>query len=174
MRGGTFHSHRGSIEMKRSIQFLSPVNAAVVLGAVLACSCVREPRSDTVRKDLENNLSLVGTVDRLSTGKATLERGSGGTELLYLPFQASVRIHHDMRNYVQYAREGRYHREYVGWVLENSRERRGAELVRHTSLLENLSAEEWYEKKANELVSISGHMRYRIQNGNRAFLGVFE
>lgn len=148
---------------------------SVFLAVLIVAGCDTGP--DNVEADLQKSLSLVGQVASIETGKVrsvkeridALER-----EMIFVPFRASVRLTADMRNNVQNAREGRYQREYVGWVIQSSTSEQGRRQLEHTALLENLSSERWYEKRAGESVPIAGELRYRKEKGELIFLGVFE
>jgi len=148
---------------------------SILVAALFAAGCGYSP--DNEEADLQKSLSLVGQVAFVETGEArsVKERiGSAEREIVFVPFRASIRLATDMRNNVQNAREGRYQREYVGWVMQSSTSEQGRRLLEHTALLENLSTEKWYEKKAGEVVPIAGELRYRKEKGGLIFLGVFE
>lgn len=148
---------------------------SIFLAAVIVAGC--SEGLDNAEADLQKSLSLVGQVTSVETGevRSVKERTDAAErELVFVPFRASIRLTSDMRNNVQNAREGRYQREYVGWVVERSTSEQGRQLLEHTALLENLSSERWYEKKAGDSVSISGELRYGKEKGELIFLGVFE
>lgn len=147
----------------------------IFLVAVIVAGC--SEGLDSAEADLQKSLSLVGQVTSIETGelRSVKERTDAvERELVFVPFRASIRLTSDMRNNVQNAREGRYQREYVGWVIQSSTSEQGRRLLEHTALLENLSSERWYEKQAGESVPIAGELRYRKEKGSHVFLGVFE
>ncbi len=139
------------------------ITLAFCLGA---CSQVPDSAFD----DLQDSLLLVGDVTSFET-EAPYRIDE---DLLAVPFRAAVRLSTDMRNQVAHAREGRHQREYVGWVIQHSTSQEGRNLLKQRSLLENLSAEPWFEKRAGERVNIEGELRYRQKKDGLQFLGVFE
>lgn len=160
---------------------MRPWAGVLILSALMGPACNRQP--DTLRSDLQRSIARVGQVHSLAVEEARVMRarspGNGGgsdpeSRIIFLPFRADIRLVADMNNYVQHAREGRRQPEYLRWVNGQSRTEDGKELLVHSSLVENLSSEVWYDRKVGEIVSIAGEMRYREEKGSFTFLGVFE
>ncbi len=140
-------------------------------------SCGSEISDKQYKSDLEKGLSLYGSVEDLHSQKPIFVSSinpEGKGELLYVPFTAKVKLKQDIRNYVHHAQEGRYHREYVGWVMQNSANKIGAEKLFHFSLLANLSSERWYDGKMGEIIPLRGVLRYKKESGQWISLGAFD
>lgn len=139
--------------------------------------CVSEINDSRYRSDLEKGLSLFGTVEDIHSEKPISVRESfsqGSKDLLYVPFSARVKLKEDVRNYVHHAQEGRYHREYVGWVMQNSTNKSGTEKLLHFSLLANLSSSRWYDAKSGEIIPLKGVLRYKKEGSEWVSLGAFD
>ncbi|PJZ76881.1 hypothetical protein [Leptospira neocaledonica] len=139
--------------------------------------CGSEISDSRYRSDLEKGLSLFGTVEDIHADKAIPVKesfSSGSKELLFVPFSANVKLKEDVRNYVHHAQEGRYHREYVGWVMQNSTNKSGTEKLLHFSLLANLSSSRWYDAKSGQIIPLKGVLRYKKEGSEWVSLGAFD
>ncbi|PJZ32019.1 hypothetical protein CH352_18350 [Leptospira hartskeerlii] len=139
--------------------------------------CGSEISDSRCKSDLEKGIYLFGTVEDMHSEKAISVResfASGKTDLLYVPFSAKVKLKEDVRNYVHHAQEGRYHREYVGWVMQNSRNKSGTEKLLHFSLLANLSSARWYDAKSGQIIPLKGVLRYKKEGAEWVSLGAFD
>ncbi len=159
---------------RRERKFFSIFMAAGLALTLVACAGpVDEARA---KKDLAGQIELLAGLESLETGTPVELAGSpGGQPVVAVPFQARVRAREPLRNFVQYAREGKYHREYVGWVKENSVSGPGRERLRAFSLLANLAASPaWYDVKADETFAIEGALRYRTGPSGPEFVALVE
>ncbi|GBF37055.1 hypothetical protein [Leptospira johnsonii] len=139
--------------------------------------CGSEISDSRCKSDLEKGLFLFGTVEDIHSEKPISVResfSSGSKDLLYVPFSAKVKLKEDVRNYVHHAQEGRYHREYVGWVMQNSINKSGTEKLLHFSLLANLSSARWYDAKSGQIIPLKGVLRYRKEGSEWVSLGAFD
>ncbi|TGM12523.1 hypothetical protein EHQ81_01195 [Leptospira selangorensis] len=139
--------------------------------------CGTEISDSRCKTDLEKGLSLFGTVEDIHAEKAISVKesfSSGSKDLLYVPFSAKVKLKEDLRNYVHHAQEGRYHREYVGWVMQNSANKSGTEKLLHFSLLANLSSSRWYDAKSGQIIPLKGVLRYKKEGSEWISLGAFD
>ncbi|EPG66688.1 hypothetical protein [Leptospira wolffii] len=144
---------------------------------IFLISCGGEIGNQRSKSDLQKGLSLFGTVEGMECGVPVKIREAGpdgNVELLYVPFNARVKLKEDIRNYVHYAQEGKYHREYVGWVMRNSTNPQDAERLYQFSLLANLSSSRWYDGKTGEIVPLEGILRYKKSGGEWISLGAFD
>jgi hypothetical protein len=144
---------------------------------VFSVFCGSEISDSRYKSDLEKGLSLFGTVEDIHSEKPISVResfSSGSKDLLYVPFSAKVKLKEDVRNYVHHAQEGRYHREYVGWVKQNSTNKSGTEKLLHFSLLANLSSSRWYDAKSGQIIPLKGVLRYKKEGSDWISLGAFD
>lgn len=145
--------------------------------AVLSFYCGGEVSEKQCKSDLQKGIFLFGSVEDLSSEqelKIKEPRADGVGELLYIPFSANIRLKEDVRNYVHHAQEGRYHREYVGWVMKNSANAADSEKLYQFSLLANLSSSRWYDAKSGEVIPLKGVLRYKKERGQWVSLGAFD
>ncbi|WP_125172185.1 hypothetical protein [Leptospira haakeii] len=153
------------------------IRFCLFIGILAILSCRSEISDSRYKTDLENGLSLFGTVEDIHAEKAISVKesfSSGSKDLLYVPFSANVKLKEDVRNYVHHAQEGRYHREYVGWVMQNSTNKPGTEKLLHFSLLANLSSVRWYDAKSGQIIPLKGVLRYKKEGSEWISLGAFD
>lgn len=161
---------------------MNMIRYSLFLGILLILSlslvfCGSEISDSRCKSDLEKGLSLFGTVEDIQADKPVSVKesiSSGSKDLLYIPFSAKVRLKEDVRNYVHHAQEGRYHREYVGWVMQNSVNKSGTEKLLHFSLLANLSSSRWYDAKSGQIIPLKGVLRYKKEGSEWVSLGAFD
>ncbi|PKA14416.1 hypothetical protein CH363_18625 [Leptospira haakeii] len=156
---------------------MNMIRFCLFIGILAILSCRSEISDSRYKTDLENGLSLFGTVEDIHAEKAISVKesfSSGSKDLLYVPFSANVKLKEDVRNYVHHAQEGRYHREYVGWVMQNSTNKPGTEKLLHFSLLANLSSVRWYDAKSGQIIPLKGVLRYKKEGSEWISLGAFD
>ncbi|TGN08511.1 hypothetical protein [Leptospira ilyithenensis] len=150
----------------------------VVCIPILVFHCGTEIRDKDARKDLENGISQFANLEefKVINRETAYQKSFDGTaEFLFILFSAKAKLKEDVRNYVHHAQEGRYHREYVGWVFQNSKSSETTTRLFHFSLLANLSSERWYDRKTGEAVNLRGVLRYeKDKTGKWKFLGAFD
>jgi hypothetical protein len=160
--------------MIRRISILSSFVLVSSVLSVMVSACNERTEEEKSRSDLEREIRLIADVDSLRLEKRDEFRDRirpGRVEFLYVPFSARVRLKERTRNWIQYAREGRFHREFSEWAIGKSRDSTGGERLRHFSLLANLSAERWYDRNAGERIELSGVLRYRREADRWVYLG---
>ncbi|BDA78647.1 hypothetical protein LPTSP3_g15770 [Leptospira kobayashii] len=150
----------------------------IIFLSILVFNCGTEVSEKEARNDLEKGISRFANLEefKLLSRETAYQKTSGGTaEFLFLLFSAKAKLKEDVRNYVHHAQEGRYHREYVGWVFQNSKSSETTTRLLHFSLLANLSSERWYDRKIGDDVSLRGVLRYKKdEKGKWNFLGAFD